>query len=192
MFKKEWENAYSSDSFRHKNEYPSEEVVSFLMQNYGDLKDRSNINILDLGCGWGNNLKFFKDKGFSYSGIDFSDSAVKHCRKYHDNIFCCSMDKLPFENQYFDVVIDRMAIQHNKFEIIKSTFNEIFRVLKKSGFLFSILIEKGDYQFGTTYLSKSDISFLTKDFIKKEIDYVKKSYNNQEKVMICNILKAQK
>ena len=58
MFKEEQENDYESDSFRNKNEYPSEQVVSFLMKNYGDLKDRSNINILDLGCDWGNNLKF--------------------------------------------------------------------------------------------------------------------------------------
>ena len=61
MFKKEWENSYSSETLQNKYEYPSEEIINFLMHKYSYLNDRSNINILELGCGWGNNLKFLKD-----------------------------------------------------------------------------------------------------------------------------------
>ena len=56
MYKVEWEKSYSSNSFENKNEYPSEEVISFIMRNYGSVEDRSKINVLEVGCGWGKNL----------------------------------------------------------------------------------------------------------------------------------------
>ena len=119
MYKVEWEKSYSSNSFENKNEYPSEEVISFIMRNYGSVEDRSKINVLEVGCGWGNNLNFFKHKGFSYTGIDFSSTAVEHCLINHKNVFCCSMHDMPFQTNTFDVVVDRMAIQHNPIEIIR-------------------------------------------------------------------------
>lgn len=192
MFKAEWEETYSNNSFRNKNEYPSDEVVSFLMQKFGKIRDKSKIKVLDLGCGWGNNLNFLKDKGFNYYGVDFSKSAINHCNKVHKNTFCCSLHNLPFDNNSFDVVIDRMAIQHNEYEIIKEAFTEVRRVLRSSGILFSILIQEGNYNFGTTYITKLQLENLTKDFSKVEIDFIKRSYKNRTFFTTENIVQAIK
>ena len=58
MLLNDWEKVYSASIFRNKNQYPSEEIISFMMRNYGELKNKSSIKVLDMGCGWGNNLKF--------------------------------------------------------------------------------------------------------------------------------------
>tara|TARA_Y100000991_G_C21876646_1_gene307601 strand:+ start:184 stop:771 length:588 start_codon:yes stop_codon:yes gene_type:complete len=195
MYKVEWEKSYSSNSFENKNEYPSEEVISFIMGNYGSVEDRSKINVLEVGCGWGNNLNFFKHKGFSYTGIDFSSTAVEHCLINHKNVFCCSMHDMPFPSNTFDVVVDRMAIQHNPMEIIKETFEEVRRVLKKSGSLFSILIDEcstNKYSFKTTYLNQNKIKEFTKAYSDISLDYQIRSTNSGKNFSRVNILTAQK
>ena len=192
MNSKEWEEIYSSKTFKNKNEYPSEEIVSYLMKKYGSLENRANINCLDLGCGWGNNLKFLRDKGFSYSGVDFSESACRYCKLSHENIYHASVDKLPFLNETFDVVFDRMCIQHNPIEKIEEIFKEVYRVLAKSGNFYSILVEKANYKNNTTYLSRSQIEKLSSDFSTFEIDYSERSFEGGKYLIRSNILVAIK
>ncbi len=188
----EWEGVYSSETFMHKNEYPSLEIVSFLMKRYGRLTDRSQISVLDLGCGWGNNLKFLKEKGFNYFGVDFSESAVKHCLENHKNISCCSLEDLPFESNSMDVIFDRMAIQHNEPKVIEKIFAEVHRVLKKDGVFYSILVDKADYDFYTTFLSVKEIKDLSQKFDRIELDYQETSMNNGKNIYRANILTAYK
>ena len=192
MYKQEWEESYSSQKIQNKNQYPSEEVIFFLMHRFSSLPHKSNIKILDLGCGWGNNLKFYQDKGFSYFGVDFSESAIEHCKKDHKNVFCCSIDELPFESNKFDVVIDRMAIQHNPLEIIQKIFFEVKRVLKKEGVFYSNLIEKANYTFQTSYLSASDIKQYASIFSKVDLESIQRFKENGQLISKVNILTAIK
>ena len=67
-----WDEVYSSEGNNHKNIYPDVEIIRFLAKNF-PLSNRSK-KILDLGCGWGNNLNLLKDKKFDYYGIDYSPS----------------------------------------------------------------------------------------------------------------------
>ena len=41
MLLNDWEKVYSSSIFRNKNQYPSEEIISFMMRNYGELKNKT-------------------------------------------------------------------------------------------------------------------------------------------------------
>ena len=113
MLLNDWEKVYSASIFRNKNQYPSEEIISFMMRNYGEIKNKSSIKVLDMGCGWGNNLKFLKHQGFSGTGIDTSKTAIQNCISLGCDAQVCDFGKLTFRNNSFDVVIDRQAIQHN-------------------------------------------------------------------------------
>ena len=188
----EWEAIYSGDSFRNKNLYPSEEIVSFVMRRYGHLKDKSKINILDVGCGWGNNLSFFKAQEFSYTGIDFSQSAVDHCLQKHTNVLCAKLTQIPLPDNEFDLVIDRMAIQHNRLEEIKLIFDEVLRVLKPGGVFYSALVESADFQVLTTYLQEDQVRGLAKKFSRCSVDYVIQTDNDQREKMKTNRLLAEK
>ena len=189
----EWERAYSSDSFRQKNKYPYPEVVSFIMRNFGSVKNKAKIRILDLGCGWGNNLVFLKDQGFEYYGIDFSKTAVEHCRNLFKNVALRDISELPYESNFFDCVFDRMSIQHNPKKRIKKIFGEVHRVLKPNGLFFSVLVAKGNYDFFTTYLSKEELKELASQFEGRyEIDYAERSVNNESEYFKAHILTAKK
>lgn len=185
---KEWEATYSSDTFRNKNQYPDIDLVSFVMRTYGGIEDKSKINILELGCGWGNNLGFFKDKGFSYAGVDFSSSAIDHCQKAHKNVQVMDFRELSFDEEQFDCVVDRMAVQHNSKEDIATIFSGVHKLMKEGGTFFSTLIEKADYNYETSYLTQEDIKHMTQMFKTVEIDYLERSYNNGEVVARHNII----
>jgi len=189
----EWEDAYGGRTFRHKNEYPNTEIVSFIMGNFGGVKDKSKVRILDLGCGWGNNLKLLKDKGFQYHGIDFSKTAVRHCRRRFKNVIWGDISKLPYEENFFDCVFDRGAIQHNPREKIIQIFAEVNRVLKPGGLFYSMLHEKAArMDFYTTYLTKTEIRAITKKFSEIRLDYLEFTKNNAAEVYRVNVITARK
>jgi ubiquinone/menaquinone biosynthesis C-methylase UbiE len=176
----DWEEVYSADTFRDKNEYPSEEIVSFIMRNYGASDHKELIHVLDMGCGWGNNLKFLKDKGFSGVGVDISKTAIQHCKSSGYIASVCDFSKLAFSDNSFDIVFDRQAIQHNTIDNIKKTLNEVKRVLKKGGVFFSIMISEADYDIDTTCITEKKAQKLLTDFKIISIDKQSRTYDNQK------------
>jgi len=91
----------------------------------------------------GRNLMFLAKIGFEVYGIDISSYAVKIIKKLSKkenlkinarvgNIF----KKLPYKNEFFDVVIYTRTLNHGKINWIRKTIKEIYRVLKPSGYVF--------------------------------------------------------
>ena len=165
----EWEKIYKKNSFREKNKWPNEDLISFIMRKYGNTKNKNKINILELGCGWGNNLRLLKDLNFNYFGIDQSKTATNYCKKYYKNIFCCNFSEIPFGDQFFDIVLDRQSIQHNDKFSINNIFSEIHRILKKRGLLYSHLISKSSYKVKTHHFKVNEIKKFLKNFSSLEI-----------------------
>jgi ubiquinone/menaquinone biosynthesis C-methylase UbiE len=187
-----WEDVYSENTFRNKNEYPSEDIVSFMMRKYGFIEDKSSIDVLDLGCGWGNNLKFLDEKGFSSKGVDISKTAVQHCVKSGYKAFECDFNKLPFDNNSFDVVIDRQSLQHNEIEDIHLTISEIYRVMKEKGTFFTTIVSQGNYNIKTTYMDESEIINALSSFEIISFDKKSRTYNNQAAKLEFFIIEAKK
>jgi SAM-dependent methyltransferase len=104
------------------------EVVKLL------IKSKRPKKILDIGCGTGETLTYIKSlfpKALLY-GIDTSSKAVTFSkRRGHKNIYKASATKLPFKNQYFDVILILDVLEH--IENDQLVLNEINRVLKKNG-----------------------------------------------------------
>lgn len=155
-----WNSAYSRHGFKHKNKYPSEDIVRFVTQTYGNVDKKEKIRILDLGCGYGNNLKFLRNEGYDYVGIDFSIEAIKHCRAENLCVIYGNIVNLDFPDNYFDCIIDRMTIQHNSKERIEKIVQEIKRVLKPKGIFFSCYNKNIIDKFLTTFLTKKELKKL--------------------------------
>ena len=68
-----WEERYSQRLV--VNKYPHDDIVSFMLRNYRE--DKEKIRVLDLGCGTGNNLTFLAKEKYDYYGIDYSTSAIE-------------------------------------------------------------------------------------------------------------------
>lgn len=107
-----------------------------MLENISKFLDK-NSRILDAGCGTGGTIKYLKKFGFSsIYGIDKSNVAVAFCKKRGlKNIRVSSIDKIPYENDYFDAIICMDVLYHKDIKVQKS-IEELKRVLKKGGIIY--------------------------------------------------------
>lgn len=96
-------------------------------------------DILDLGCGRGRWLKFWKERGLNPVGLDISEDAVNRCRSLGYPALCGSVEQLPFASGSLDAVSSITVLLHTPQNIKYRAIEEIVRVLKPGGKV--ILIE---------------------------------------------------
>lgn len=145
-FDKKWENNVYSKG-KQINSYPFDILVSIVARKFFHFfpKDRKNIRVLDLGCGAGNNAKFFAENGFSVFGIDGSKSALSFCRKIFKknklkgNFARGDFLNLPYKDNFFDLIVDRESLYANRPADIKKIIDEIFKRLKPGGYFVSFM-----------------------------------------------------
>lgn len=173
-----WVQLHKESRFRPK--YPSEVIVQFLFRNF---KDRKNSKILDLGCGAGRHLIFLAKEGVETYGIDYSQEGVNHAIKeikeikLKANICVGDIQKLPYEDMFFDGVISYGVLYYLKYESIKKAIDEVFRILKKGGKAIFVVRNINDFRCG----NGDEIEKNT--FILKTMDRESPSFNENGMVM---------
>lgn len=89
----------------------------------------SNVKtILDVGCGSGALTNYFDNNRYEITGLDRSKEALKH---YKHNKIEGSVDRLPFADNSFDLVICSDVLEHLPSDILKKTIDELKRVSGK-------------------------------------------------------------
>jgi ubiquinone/menaquinone biosynthesis C-methylase UbiE len=115
-----WDNVWD-DVFANQEwgKYPSESLIQFIARNYYKL-DRKTVRILEVGCGTGANVWFVAREGFAAYGIDGSAIAInKAAKRMSDegignvSLVVGDIIKLPYEDNFFDAVIDNECIYSN-------------------------------------------------------------------------------
>lgn len=102
-----------------------------------NVKIKSGMNVLDVGCGTGTILYRLSHKyRFNGFGADVEKKMLEQAKaKCGDmKFFHCPCDKTPFEDGQFDVIIACMAYHH--FPDKDSFAKETARLLKKGGRLY--------------------------------------------------------
>jgi tellurite methyltransferase len=108
------------------------------------MKDRykPNDKILDAGCGGGRNLFWFLKNEIEIYGIDKNETPINYLKSAHpgfseERFFVADVEKLPFENNFFDHVISSAVLHFAKNTAhFNSMMKEMVRVLKPKGSLF--------------------------------------------------------
>lgn len=92
--------------------------------------------VLDLGCGAGGSIDYFKKKqnDIIWIGLDIDFSAEVQERVKREGGQCIEYDgiHMPFENNYFDLVYTNQAFEHIRYP--REVLNEVYRILKSGGF----------------------------------------------------------
>jgi SAM-dependent methyltransferase len=86
---------------------------------------------LDVGCGTGANLEMLADFGEA-EGVDVSDDALAFCRQKGLTAQKGLAEKLPFENDTFDLTTALDVVEHLDDDV--GGLTEMFRVTKKGGY----------------------------------------------------------
>lgn len=106
-----------------------------LFETYG--KDGAKINLLEIGCGYGNLFFEVKDK-CNYVGIDY---VIHKSLKKYKNFIEIDKSGIPdylLDENYFDVVYSINVLQHCSQKDRFDYFRQTYRALKDNGiFLFS-------------------------------------------------------
>ncbi|EGK8010484.1 class I SAM-dependent methyltransferase [Campylobacter sp. IFREMER_LSEM_CL2127] len=179
-----WEKIYKERS--KCTLYPNENFVSFFYRNFIN-KNLENINILEIGCGWGNNLKFLKQEGYDPIGTDFSQEAIEHLKKQNYNVFCEDIAKINMEKYHskFDLIYACGVLECNDIINIQKILLFCNIALKDNGKLYIFSTNNDFYDkvlVPTPITQEIFLSALKQNNIKFndiQIDYLTKTFNNQ-------------
>ena len=96
----------------------------------------AGVHILDLGCGFGRDSKYFLDNGYSVTSIDGSKELCKIASEFLGiSVLNLNFLNIDFENE-FDGVFATASLLHLNNEDLKTFLVKIHRSLKKNGILF--------------------------------------------------------
>ena len=101
---------------------------------------RPRMKLLDLACGDGTDLIYYKKLGADIYGVDASEKLFSVARnKLPDaNLKIGLFENIPFEDNFFDVVLSKYAIQTSS--NLSPVFSEIHRVLKSGGIMMYLTV----------------------------------------------------
>jgi len=132
---------------------------------------KSDMKVLDLGCGNGRLYETLKDKGVEYTGIDISENLIAIAKKNYS--FCASPSHtqfligdglaLPFENNSFDIIYSIAVFHHLPSRALRIQFlKEAKRVLKKDGKIILIVWNLWQRKYFKLLVKYSLLKFLHK------------------------------
>jgi ubiquinone/menaquinone biosynthesis C-methylase UbiE len=125
-------------------------------------KNLKGKKLLDVGCGNGDQLALACKKGAEVYGIDISPKMIGEAKRSHsflNNLSVQDLNKLRFNNNSFDIVISRFALQH--LDNVEKGLGEIWRVLKPGGTAVFLV----GHPFMQFLIKKHKTSYFTKNIV---------------------------
>lgn len=172
----------------------SDEISDNHLNRYYSISDLvKGACVLDAACGVGYGTQIISKSAKKVYGVDLDpetiDYAVKNYNEENITFEVSSVTKLPYEDDFFDVIISFETIEHIDSESQKSTLNEIKRVLKKDGILIMSTPDKAIYSDARNYVNKYHVKEFYPDeyqrFLNTKFDFVRFFYQRNE---YCSII----
>lgn len=141
-----WEDHHA----RRRMVYPAEEVVRFVAYAFPRAEDRRGLRALDLGSGSGRHAVLLSRSGFRTFALDYSFQAAFNVRAFlaeeglAGSAACGAMDRLPFRDNTFDVVLPWECIFYGDEAAVAGAVAEVRRVLAPGGWCFTNLRSPDD------------------------------------------------
>ncbi len=104
----------------------------------------SGLRVLDVGCGVGNTLTAYREKGAMTFGVDISPQACETGRGEGHEMFCGQLSDAEFEAGFFDVVRFHHSLEHMASP--SDNLLEARRILRPGGRIFISVPNHGSLQ----------------------------------------------
>ena len=113
--------------------YKGERIYNFIIQN-GKYSDLKNMSVLEVGCGAGGILLYFREMGCHIKGIDLNESYIEFGkRNYHLNLYVGDIHSID-TNEHPDLIIYSDVIEHILAPNIE--LKQIHKILSNNGQLY--------------------------------------------------------
>lgn len=132
----------------HSRQVNTYELCRLILENNGHRSD----TVLDLGCGEGNSVDFFRDLNSTvkWFGLDLESSPEVNRREREDaNFIKFDGIKIPFADEYFDIIFCQQVLEHVRYPT--SLLKEVSRVLKPGGYLLGATSQMEPYHSFSTW-----------------------------------------
>ena len=96
-----------------------------------DMSEIKNLKILEIGCGNGEIIEYFRKNDNEVFAIDVYDQICNSINKEKINFKLVDSAQIPFHDKYFDIIISNHVVEHIKDQ--RTHLKEIRRCLKDSG-----------------------------------------------------------
>ncbi len=101
-------------------------IASYVMAKAAGLKKEDKV--LDIGCGVGALVEQFNKLGYQAIGVDVNKEAIKNSIYLKNCFLVQTTAKLPYHDNYFDLVVSREVLEHIPADQIDACINEWDRV----------------------------------------------------------------
>ncbi len=182
-------NDFSSKWERYINNAETKKRLKIVFDELLGKVDLKGKEFLEIGCGLGYFSLEAQKRGAKVTAIDVGVNLVKITKQKvkKGKFIVASASSLPFKNSSFDIVLCTEVIEH--IENQERAFREMFRVLKKQGYLtittpnklykpffdFLSFIKIREYQGNEKWLSFNEMRLV---FFKHKADIVKEVFFN--------------
>ena len=149
-------------------QYPDAHVTrlyeKFLKYEYGFTSGK----MLDIGCGIGQHLSYFKSKGFETYGFEFASTAVSKAKQNFPDLasnikvgdFTEKIDY--FNGLKFDFIFSNQVLYYADRKQLKKAIKEIDQILNPGGFVYFTMIGTQSYYYENSFqLPNSDLRRVT-------------------------------
>lgn len=187
-----WVRQYGN---RNEMAYPPEYVIRIFKGNYPRLalpkNSFSGKKIVDVGCGDGRCLPFFKDLGFEPFGVEIAQEAVAKIQQnlancdYGDqiNLAVGSNSALSFNDNFFDYLLSWNACYYmGSIRSFASYVKEFARVLKKDGQLILSIPKKTCFIYKGSIEVEPGYRVITQDPFNARNGDVLRMFENEQDI----------
>ena len=121
------------------------------LDDYKEVLDNCKTEVLDLGCGAGNDTLYLTERGFKVIACDYSEVALNHLKEQLKDVKTMQLDisqPLPFKENTFDLIIADLSLHYFDKKTTIEIMKEIRRILKPNGHLLARVNSIADKNFG--------------------------------------------
>lgn len=143
--KSEWAKFYKDRQVGNFPKWPNEVMLRVLFGNYLDkpMPPQPDWSVLDVGCGFGNNLLPFAELGCDVYGVEIDPeialltSKILKDRGYLSTIVEGANCNIPYADNYFNLLLSIGTIHYEDSEDkVLAALKSFYRVLKPGGRLY--------------------------------------------------------
>jgi len=143
-----WEQIHTQRAW---GRYPPVELVRFVATHYSGTVPRNSVRFLEAGCGAGANVWYLAREGFTVTGIDGSETAIRRARAYLETerlaadlrVGDLTVVLAELSDASFDCVVDIGCYQCHRLGTARTLVAHSARILRPGGRCISLLHARG-------------------------------------------------